>query len=313
MKVRRCSCCFHRRPTVRDYSSPSTSNRRCQGWRRCGMSHQTPQRPFGRCRGQWLWMKVRRCSWCFHRRPTVHWNRIPSTSNRRCQGCRRCDSLQQTTCRSSKQRKRCSKSRCLSRCSLRSRYPRCCCRKPKQVNPDWCCFHHRLTVLWSHSPNTSGRRCQGWRRFGDTQRTTQRPYGLCQGQSLWMKVRWWPCCFHHYPTDPQRPAPNTSRRRYQEWRRCVDLQQTPLRQFGPFQGQSRWMKVRWCPCCFHHRPTVRHCPIPSTSNRRCQGWRRYSNVQHTPQRPFGLSQGQSLWMKVRWCSCCFHHPAVLFR
>ena len=105
MKVRRCSCCFHRRPTVRDYPFPSTSHRRCQERRRCGMSHQTPQRPFGRCRGQWLWMKVRRCSCCFHRRPTVHWNRIPSTSYRRCQGWRRCDSLQQTSCCSNKQRK----------------------------------------------------------------------------------------------------------------------------------------------------------------------------------------------------------------
>ena len=173
MKVCQFRCCFHRRPTVRNYPFPSTSHRRCQAWRRCGEFQQTSQRPFGRCRGQWLWMKVRRCWCCFHRRPTVHWNRIPSTSYRRCQGWRRCESLQQITCRSNKQRKRCSKSRCRRRCrrrcSLQSRNSRCRCRKAKQVNLGWCCFHHRPAARRGHIPNTLGRRCQGSRRCGNYQ------------------------------------------------------------------------------------------------------------------------------------------------
>ena len=92
----------------------------------------------------------------------------------------------------------------------------------------------------------------------------------------------------------------------------VVCSQRPQRPFGPCRGRSLWMMVHWCPCCFHHRPTVRIGPTPNTSGRRCQGWRRCGNIQQTPQRPFGPYRGRSLWMKVRWCSCCFlHRPTVL--
>ena len=59
----------------------------------------------------------------------------------------------------------------------------------------------------------------------------------------------------------------------------------------PCRGLWLWMKVRWCPCWFHHRPTVLCCPIPSTSGRRCQEWRRCGILQQTPQRPFGPCRG----------------------
>ena len=92
------------RPTVHCCPVPNTSTRRCQGWRRCGDIQQKPQRSFVPYRGRLLWMKVRwrtqpiRC-------PTVRIGPIPNTSNRRCQGWRRCDSLQQTACCLHKQRR----------------------------------------------------------------------------------------------------------------------------------------------------------------------------------------------------------------
>ena len=79
------------------------------------------------------------------------------------------------------------------------------------------------------------------------------------------------------PNCPYCPTPSTSGRRCQGWRRCGNFQQTPQRPFGPCRGRWLWMKVRWCPCCFLHRPTVRSCPAPNTSGRRCQGWRRCGN------------------------------------
>ena len=168
--MRWCWCwCFHHHPTVRSRHIPSTSHRRCQVWRRCGMLQQTQQRPFGPCRGQSLWMKI-------------------------------------------------------------------CWR--------WCCFHRRPTVRNYSFPSTSNRRCQGWRRCIERQQTPQRPFGPCRGQSLWMKVCWRWCCFHRRPTVRYCQIPNTSGHRCQEWRRCGDLQQTPQRPFGPYRGQSLWMKVR---------------------------------------------------------------------
>ena len=171
MKVCQFRCCFHRRPTVRNYPFPSTSHRRCQAWRRCGEFQQTSQRPFGRCRGQWLWMKVRRCWCCFHRRPTVHWNRIPSTSYRRCQGWRRCESHQQTTQRQFGQyRGQLAWMEANARLLLIQ-------------------LHRCPTARWSSTPNTSYRRCQGWRRCGSLQQKPQRLFGPFRGQLEWMKVR----------------------------------------------------------------------------------------------------------------------------
>ena len=96
MKVRWYRCCFHHRPTVRRSPAPNTSTHRCQGWRRCAYLQQIPQRPFGRCRGWWRWMKVRWYRCCFHHRPTVRMGRpAPSTSLRCCQVWRRCVHLQQ--------------------------------------------------------------------------------------------------------------------------------------------------------------------------------------------------------------------------
>ena len=242
------------------------------------------------------------------------------------------------------------------------RNPRCCYQQPKQVwfgLRRW--LHHRPTARGCPVPNTSHRRCQGWRRCENLQQPPQRPCGPCRGQSLWRKVRCvsvlmppspncpcpshpqhfnrrcqgWRRCekssrnrngrsarsevnrvdegalvskwFHHRPTALCCPLPNTSGRRCQGWRRCGTSQQTPQRPFGPCRGQSRWMKGRWWQCCFHHRPTVHSYRPPNTSGRRCQGWRRCGTSQQTPQRPFGPCRGQSLWMKVCWRSCCFHH------
>jgi hypothetical protein len=82
---------LHHRPTVHRRQSPTLQSRRCQGWRRCGNIQQTPQRPFGPCRGQSLWMKVRWCPYggSIAQLPVVV---LPSTSHRRCQGWRRCGS-----------------------------------------------------------------------------------------------------------------------------------------------------------------------------------------------------------------------------
>ena len=163
------------------------------------------------------------------------------------------------------------------------------------------CFHRRPTVRSGHTPSTSGRRCQGWRRCGEFQQKRPRPSCPCRGQSLWMKVRWCSCLdlIHHRPTVLWSPLPSTSPRRCQGWRRCGNIQQIPQRLCGPCRARSLWMKVRWCPCWFHHRSTVRCCPIPNTSGRRCQGWRRCGDLQQKPKRPFGPCRGQSQWMKVR--------------
>ncbi len=156
MTARRCLCWRRRypRPTVLRCSDPSTSGRRCQGLRRCGIRQQTPQQPFGPCRGRSLWRKVLLC-----------------TSNM------------------------------------------------------YELFHHRLTVRTYRTPNTSGRRCQGWRKRGNGQQTPQRPFGPHRGQSRWMKVRWCSCwCSHRRPTFHSRRRPRTSGRRCQGWRRWWSLQ-----------------------------------------------------------------------------------------
>ena len=106
------------------------------------------------------------------------------------------------------------------------------------------------------------------------QQKPKRPFGPCRGQSLWMKVRWCPCWFHHRPTVRSSHTPSTSGHRCQGWRRCAYVQQKPQQPFDQYRGQSLWMKVRWCPCWFHHRPTVLCCHAPSTSGHRCQEWRR---------------------------------------
>ena len=160
MKLRWCQYWFHR-PRVRGCYTPNTSNRRCQGWRRCGMIQQTPQRPFGLCRGQSLWMKVHWCSCWFHH-PTVRSCSIPSTSVRCCQGWCRCGMLQQTPqrpfgpCRGQ---------------SLWMEVHRCPC------------WFHRPTVRSCCAPNTSGRRCQEWRRSGIFQLTACRSYKQLQSQT----------------------------------------------------------------------------------------------------------------------------------
>ena len=162
-------------------------------------------------------MKVRWCPCWFHHRPTVRGRHTPSTSGRRCQEWRRCADIQQTPCRSHKQRTRNSKSHRLSRCPLRSRNPRCRFRRLQRVRfvQFRVCFHRRPTVLHSRIPNTSCHRCQGWRRCGTLQHPPQQPFGPYRDQSLWMKVRWCWCCFHHRPTVRSCPLPNTSRHRCQ--------------------------------------------------------------------------------------------------
>ena len=107
-----------------------------------------------------------------------------------------------------------------------------------------------------------------------------------------MRVRWCPCCFLHRPTvllsDPQHFRSPLSRMA-QVW----SFQQTPQRPFGPCRGRSLWMKVRWCSCCFLHRPTVHGRLSPNTSGRRCQGWHRcvISSTQQLAVRPLPRSIG----------------------
>jgi hypothetical protein len=63
----------------------------------------------------------------------------------------------------------------------------------------------------------------------------------------------WPSCPQHFMSPLSRMA--------QVWY----LQQTPQRPFGPFRGQSVWMKVRWCSVgsTIAQLSVCRH--IPSTS------------------------------------------------
>ena len=173
--------------------------------------------------------------------------------------------------------------------------------------------YHCPTFRHCTFPSTSGRRCQGWRRCGHLQQTPQRRFGLFRGQSLWMKgcggCSLWD---NHLPAVRRSLVPNTSGRRCQEWRRCVAFQQTPLWPFGLFRGQSLWMEVRsssadHCLEC----PTVHRCRIPNTSGRRCQGWRRCGDIQNPPQRPFGPSRGQSLWLRVNIDCLELHHCPTL--
>ena len=58
------------------------------------------------------------------------------------------------------------------------------------------------------------------------------------------------------PNCPMSPIPQHFRSPLSRMAQVWYLQQTPQRPFGPCRGQSLWMKVRWCPCCFHHRPTA---------------------------------------------------------
>ena len=178
----------------------------------------------------------------------------------------------------------------------------------------WCscwCSHRRPIHRIDQIPNTSGRRCQGLRRCGIRQQTPQQPFDPCRGQSPWMKVRTCPSWFHRRPTARRYPSPSTSGRRCQGWRRRANFQQTLQRPFGPFRGQSPWMKVRWCSCCFHRRPTVRRSQFPNTSGCRCRGWHRCGHFQQTLQRPFGPCRGQSRWMEVKVDPRRLHHcPTV---
>ena len=207
-------------------------------------------------------MKPPRC--CFHlcRCLTVHWNCSPNTSCPRRRVWRSCGSLQKLRLRP------------FGPCRSQSLWMKVllCTSKMYEL------FHHRPIVHIDHFPNTSPHRCQGWRRSGSGQQIRQRPFDPCRGQSLWMKVRWCPCWFHRRPTVRSSHFPNISGRRCQGWRRCGRCQQKPQRLFVPFRGQSRWLKVRWCSCSFHHRPIVHCCPFPNISGRRYRGWRRHGTI-----------------------------------
>ena len=58
-------------------------------------------------------------------------------------------------------------------------------------------------------------------------------------------------------------------------------------------------------------PTAPHPVSPSTSHRRCQGWRRYGKFQQKRPRPSGPCRGQSLWRKVLLCTCKLYVPSAV--
>ena len=180
-----------------------------------------------------------------------------------------------------------------------------------------CCFHHRPTVPRCHTPNTSCRRCQGWRRCGYLRQKPQPRFGPCRGQSLWMKgLALPPHCPHHRPTVRRSRAPSTSGRRCQGWRRCVYALQRPQRPFVPCRGQSLWTKVRRCRCRFHHRPTVHGHHHPNTSSRRCRELRRCGHFQLTPQWPFGPHRDRLHLLGEKLCTLntsglSHRHPTAL--
>ena len=164
----------------------------------------------------------------------------------------------------------------------------------------WCDYsevHRRPTALCCLIPSISVRLCRESRRHGLIHQL-QRLCGSRRGRSLRLKVRWYRCYFLHRQVVRIRHHPSTSRHRCQEWHNVCQSRQQRQQPSGPGRGQSVWMKVRWCACCFHHRQVARFRHGPNTSGHRCRGQRRCYLRKQLQQQPF--DQNRDLSPRTAW-------------
>ena len=239
-----------------DLRLPSTTQHRCRGWRRCGSLRKRALllwRPVPKAAGE------RRAWFCqmFLHYPIGRDLRIPSTTQHRCRGWRRCGKAPEESATAVRPVPRLlvSVGVVLVRCSSITQ-----------------------SAVTSVSPARHRHRCRGSAQVWGT--SGRERYGSATCTEAAGERGWWFCqMFLHYPIGRNLRLPSTTQHRCRGWRRCGSLDPeesaTAVRpvprllvSVGGGYGQM-----------FLHYPIGRNLRLPSTTQHRCRGWRRCGRLR----------------------------------